>query len=108
MSYMSSGATAYDHPRGDLEDKIFGVSKEVSRVRIPADNQLEKFPKPDAICYRSLMFHRESISMDELAEAARSWLKDGSFSRQDLDTVVQYMENSNKLMVHDNEIHLIS
>ena len=46
--------------------------------------------------------------MDELAEAARSWLKDGSFSRQDLDTVVQYMENSNKLMVHDNEIFLIS
>ena len=72
---MSSGATAYDHPRGDLEDKIFGVSKEVSRVRIPADNQLENFPKPDAICYRSLMFHRESISMDELAEA---WHAHGS------------------------------
>ena len=45
--------------------------------------------------------------MDELAESARSWLKD-SFSRQDLDTVVQYMENSNKLMVHDTKFHLIS
>jgi hypothetical protein len=104
---MSSGSSIHDHPRGDLEDKIFGVSKEVSRVRIPEDSQLENLPKPDACFSCSLMLHRESISMEELAEVARSWLKDGSFSRQDLDTVVQYMEKSNKLMVHDDEIHLI-
>ena len=104
---MRSGPSTHDHPRGNLEDKIFGVSKEVSRVRIPEDSQLENLPKPDACFSCSLMLHRESISMEELAEVARSWLKDGSFSRQDLDTVVQHMEKANKLMFHDDEIHLI-
>ena len=57
--------------------------------------------------FPDLMFHRDSIPMDELSSAASSWLEDGSFSRTDVENILSHMQKINKLLVADGEVHLI-
>ena len=54
-----------------------------------------------------LMFHRDSIPMDELSSAAASWLEDGSFTRTDVENIVSHMQKINKVLVAEGEVHLI-
>ena len=76
----------YDlHDLGISEDKL-----KVFELRLP-----------------NLMFHRDSIPMDELSSAAASWLEDGSFTRTDVDNIVSHMQKINKLLVAEGEVHLI-
>jgi hypothetical protein len=57
--------------------------------------------------FPDLMFHRDSIPMDELSIAAASWLEDGSFTRTDVENIVSHMQKINKLLVAEGEVHLI-
>ena len=57
--------------------------------------------------FPDLMFHRESIRVEEVADAAADWLKDGSFSSEDVDLCLGHMEKNDKVMIHDGEVHLI-
>ena len=76
----------YDlHDLGISEDKL-----KVFELRLP-----------------NLMFHRDSIPMDELSSAAASWLVDGSFTRIDVENIVSHMQKINKVLVAEGEVHLI-
>lgn len=56
----------------------------------------------------SLMYRRESMSMEEIEQAASSWPSaDGVFSEGDIERIVTHMETANKLMIHDGLVHLI-
>ena len=49
----------------------------------------------------------ELSGREEVADAAADWLKDGSFSSEDVDLCLGHMEKNDKVMIHDGEVHLI-
>ena len=54
------------------------------------------------------MYRRESMSMEEIEQAASSWPStDEVFSKGDIEIIVTHMETANKLMIHDGMVHLI-
>jgi hypothetical protein len=56
----------------------------------------------------SLMFHRESMSLEEIGQAASSWLTDDdSFTEGDIISIVNHLGAANKLMMHDGVVHMI-
>lgn len=46
----------------------------------------------------SLMFHRDSMSLEEIGQAASSWLSDDdSFKQGDVEIIVNHMQVSDRL-----------
>lgn len=51
--------------------------------------------------FRSLMFHRESMSLEEIGQAASSWLSDDdSFEEGDVEIIVNHMQVSDMIDFH--------
>ena len=84
---------------GISEDKFLQVINKL----LVAEDKLKVFELrlPD------LMYHRDSIPMDELSSAAASWLEDGSFTRIDVENIVSHMQKINKVLVAEGEVYLI-
>ena len=55
----------------------------------------------------NLFSNRESIPMNEIYNASASWLEDSSFTRTDVKNIVSHMQQINKLLVAEGEVHLI-
>ena len=55
------------------------------------------------------MFRRDSMSLEDIEQAASSWPSsaDGVFADGDVETIVTHMETANKVMIHDGMVHLI-
>jgi hypothetical protein len=57
------------------------------------------------------MYRRETISMEEIEQAASSWgcgpSTEDVFSEGDVEKIVSHMETANKVMIHDGFVHLI-
>mmetsp|Transcript_7337 Transcript_7337/g.20197 ORF Transcript_7337/g.20197 Transcript_7337/m.20197 type:complete len:562 (+) Transcript_7337:679-2364(+) len=54
-----------------------------------------------------LMLHRETILLQDLYQEASSWLSDGEFSIGEIRTVLNHMQARDKLMIHNDTVHLI-
>ena len=51
------------------------------------------------------MYRRESISIEEVGQAASSWpLAKDAFSEGDVEKIVTHMQTANKLMIHDGVV----
>mmetsp|Transcript_13674 Transcript_13674/g.55346 ORF Transcript_13674/g.55346 Transcript_13674/m.55346 type:complete len:213 (-) Transcript_13674:432-1070(-) len=57
--------------------------------------------------FQAVMFNRDSIEIKELYQQCQSLDHQGKFTSQDVEALVREMQRENKIMLHDDVIHII-
>lgn len=99
-SALSAGNLLGKDPDGEQKVNDGSCARNESSMNISDFSALQKH-------FQAVMFNRDSIELKELYRQCDSLDHQGKFTRRDLETFMQQMQSENRIMIHEDVMHVI-